>query len=215
MIEWITDFVHLMFTGPVWPSSLLICLLLAYSVLVLTGLADASLDVSDAGMDSGADFAGSAGSIGAATVRWLHLDRIPVFIWISVFGFTWWVLSLVLWDAFDSDRYQPTVVVSLLLAIRNSVIAVGLTKIFTWPMKTWFDASTPYNPEMILGNDCEIATGEATPEFGRAKFKTNGSPLLLNIRTNGETLVKGQLAQIVDFDPETRIYIVQSSSPIR
>lgn len=203
------DFIHLMFTGPVWPASLLICFVLAYSVLVLLGLMDLDLDAPDVS-DGGADFVESGASLGAATIRWLNLDSIPIFVWLGFFGFCWWVLSLGIWALYDQNRYSPDLVPSILLASRNLVIAVVITKLVTNPMRKWFERGSPYRAEHLIGNVCEIDTSEATPTFGRARYRTDGAPLLLNIRTTGETLVKGQQAQIVDFEPTSRIYFVQS-----
>ncbi|XZE53750.1 hypothetical protein SH139x_005517 [Planctomycetaceae bacterium SH139] len=210
MFESISQFLQICFTGPVWPASVLICLLLAYCVLIFMGLADGDFEVADADGDGIAGFADSAGSLGAASIRWLNLDTIPVFIWMSVFGFCWWLLSLLLWEGFDSDRYQPLLLTSVILASRNLVLSVTITKFLTLPMRGWFERSTAFRTDQIVGQICEIETGEATTEFGRARFKTDGAPLLLNIRTTGETLVKGQLAEIIDFDPTARVYTVQS-----
>ena len=213
MFDGVVEFVEMAFAGPVWPATLAILILLAYSVLVLLGLVDADMEGPelDAGGDGAGDVLDSASSLGAATIHWLNLDRVPLFLWIGLFGFCWWIVSLGLWGGFDRYRYEPVLLTSLLLAGRNIVVAVGLTKLGTEPMKRWFEKASPYRPETIVGDYCEIATGEATIEFGRAKFKTDGAPLLLNVRTLGETLRKGQRVQIVGFDPQTRIYTVQST----
>ena len=205
----VMDFIQLMFTGPVWPASLLICFLLLFSVLVLVGLMDLDLNAPD--VSSGSEgFVESGVSLGATTVRWLNLDSIPIFVWMGFFGFCWWILSLGLWASYDQHRYEPQLLPSILLAARNFVIAVVITKFATNPMRKWFERGSAYRPEHLIGNLCEIDTSEATPSFGRARYRTDAAPLLLNIRTTGETLVKGQLAQIVDFEPASRIYFVQS-----
>ena len=77
-------------------------------------------------------------------------------------------------------------------------------------MRGWFERGRAFSIETLVDEVCEIQTGEANVEFGRAKYKTDGAPLLLNVRTRGETLVKGERAKIVDYDPEKRIYIVES-----
>ena len=56
------------------------------------------------------------------------------------------------------------------------------------------------------------ALGEATATFGQAKYSTGGAPLLLNIRTDGVHLAKGDVAIIVAYDTERRIYTVTSAS---
>lgn len=239
MPETLTGLLETAFTGPVWPASVMLGFLLIYAILILVGVADADLenpdfgsgaDLPDAGGggvggggglvgdDGASEVSGSldaVGSLAATTVRWLNLSRVPVFVWMGVFGFTWWVISLVLWEGFDRHRYQPTLLASLLLAARNVVLAVGVTKLATSPMTKWFERNSFYRADRMIGDECEISTSEATPEFGRAKYKTDAAPLLLNIRTTGETLAKGQRVRIVDFDPKTRIYTVQSSEAQR
>ena len=44
-----------MFVGPVWPASVLVCLLVLYTLLGLIGLADFGLDVPDVDIDPGLD----------------------------------------------------------------------------------------------------------------------------------------------------------------
>lgn len=206
-----TEFFEIAFTGPVWPASLLLLLLLAYSVLVFFGMADSAFDPPDIETgDPSVEVSDSMTSLGAVSLRWLNLDRVPVFIWFGVFGLCWWLLSIFLWDLFDSARYEPTSLPSLLLAIRNVVIAAAITKLMTRPMRSWFEKGRAYSAEQLIGEVCEIQTGEANASFGRAKYKTDGAPLLLNVQTTGEILHKGQPAKIIDFDPKKRIYVVQS-----
>lgn len=220
MFDALANLLETSFTGPVWPASVLVGVLLVYAVMSLVGLVDVDLETPDFGGDGGyvgggdaggEHLTGSLGSIGAATVACLNLNRVPLFIWVGVFGVVWWVVSLVMWDGFDQHRYRPTIVTSLLLAVRNGVIAMAVTKFTTGPMTKWFERNQFYRSEHLIGGQCEISTSEVTPEFGRAKYKTDAAPLLLNVRTKGETLVKGQLATIVDFDPQKRVYTVQSS----
>lgn len=225
MFDALANLLETSFTGPVWPASVVLSVLVVYAVLSLIGLVDVDLEAPEFGGD-GAEIGGSEasgdaehlsgslgslGSIGAATVDWLNLSRVPLFIWVAVFGVVWWVISLAMWDGFDQNRYRPTFITSLLLAVRNGVVAVGFTKLATGPMAKWFERNHFYRLDNLIGGQCEISTSEVTPEFGRAKYKTDAAPLLLNVRTRGETLVKGQRATIIDFDPQKRIYTVQSS----
>lgn len=222
MSDALANLLEAAFVGPVWPASVLLGCLLVYSLLSLVGLADVDMEAPDMGdgPDVGGDVSshhlpGSLGSLGAAAVGWLNMSRVPLFMWLGIFGVVWWVISLVMWDGFDQNRYRPTLVTSLLLAVRNGVIAVGVTKLATGPMTKWFERKSFYRPAHLIGGQCEISTSEATSEFGRAKYKTDAAPLLLNVRTKGETLVKGQRATITDFDQQTRIYTVQSSEAQR
>ena len=210
-MEGFRQFLEMAFVGPVWPASVLMLLLLAYALFVLVGLADSSLGLPDMGMgEPDLDVSDTLGSFAAMPFRLLNLDSVPVFLWGSIFGLSWWILSLGFWAWFDSARYEPTVFTSVLLSTRNLVIAVGWTGVITKPMRGWFERGRAFSIETLVDEVCEIQTGEANVEFGRAKYKTDGAPLLLNVRTRGETLVKGERAKIVDYDPEKRIYIVES-----
>lgn len=211
MSTFFRELLELCLTGPVWPASVLLGLLLAYSVLVFVGLADGGLDGPDVDADGFGDFADSTASLGLTTVRWLNLDAVPLFIWASAFSVLWWLISLLLWNQFDQHRYQATWIPSILLTVRNSVLALLCTKYATLPMRSLFERSTALGADALIGKTCEIDTSEATTQFGRAKYRTDGAPLLLNVRTSGETLTKGQRALLIDFDPETRIYTVQSA----
>lgn len=218
-----------MFVGPVWPASILVVLLLLYTILGLIGLVDfgfdvpdldldldPSLDVDVAGMDvpqvdlpDGAhvdvDF---LHGLGAASIRWTNFGRVPVVLWGGLFAAAFWSLSYGLWHTFDSHRHAPDWLPSTLLAIRNVVIAVGITKLVTQPLVGWFVDPPSYNYRKLLGATCEILTSEATNEFGQAKFRTNAAPLLLNVRTDGPPIPKGTEVRIIGFDKQKRIYTV-------
>jgi hypothetical protein len=168
---------------------------------------DANLDALDADVvpvDS--DF---LQGLGAATLRWTNFGRVPVVIWGGVFAVSYWTVTYLLWHGFDSQRYAPTLLPSLLLAARNVVIGVGVTKLLTQPMVKHFVAPPSYTQHTIIGATCEVCTTKATPDFGQAKFRTNAAPILLNIRTDGPHLSKGQEVQIIGFhDKDKRIYKV-------
>jgi hypothetical protein len=227
-----------MFVGPVYPASILVCLLVAYTILALIGLIDFGFDVPDMDLDAGLDLdvdlsldvpdvdvpafdvpdvdlpdgvhvdADFLQGLGAATVRWTNFGRVPVVLWGGVFAVAFWSISYGLWHNFDSNRYEPVWLPSILLSIRNFVIATGVTKAVTQPMLGWFVDPPSYDHKKLLGATCEICTTEATGEFGQAKFRTNASPLLLNVRTDGVHIPKGTEVRIIGFDKDKRIYKV-------
>jgi len=82
------------------------------------------------------------------------------------------------------------------------------TKLVTGPLVPYLSQSPTFSEETIIGEPCVISSGEATPSFGQAKCDTGGAPLLLNIRTDGPTLLKGTVAIIVAYDTERRLYTV-------
>jgi hypothetical protein len=65
-----------------------------------------------------------------------------------------------------------------------------------------------YDDESLVGQTAIISSGEATPQFGQAKYSTGGAPLLLNVRTDGPHVIKGTSVRIVAFEPRKRTYTV-------
>ncbi|TWU17578.1 hypothetical protein Pla52o_51340 [Novipirellula galeiformis] len=214
------DLANRMFVGPLWPASLLICLLVVYTILALIGLVDfgfdlpdVDLDVPDAGIDLpdgemvsvNADF---LQGLGGTVVRWTNFGRIPIVLWGGIFSVLFWGISYWLWHTFDAARYSPDWLPSILLSIRNLVIATGITKAVTQPLLGYFVDPPSYDENHMVGASCEITSHTATPEFGQAKFRTNAAPLLLNVRTDGAHLPKGTEVRIIGFEKQKRIYIV-------
>lgn len=151
---------------------------------------------------------GLLGSLGAFTIRWSNFGRVPVAIWGGIFTLALWGIAFTVWHSFDVDRYSATLLPSILLTIRNAVVAVMITKVFTQPMAGKFDKQPGYDSRRIIGSTAEISSIEASPSFGQAKFRTNAAPLLLNVRTDGPTIPRGTEVKIVDFNPHNRIYTV-------
>ena len=220
-----------MFVGPVWPASILVCLLVVYTLLALIGLIDFGFDVPDVDLDPGIDLdvpdldvpnldvpvdmpdgmhvdVDFLQGLGATSVRLTNFSRIPVVLWGGIFAVAFWSLSYGLWHNYDAERYDPTWLASILLSIRNFVIATAITKGVTQPMLGWFVDPPSYDHRRLLGATCEICTTEATPKFGQAKFRTNASPLVLNVRADGAHIAKGTEVRIIGFDKEKRIYTV-------
>ena len=246
MEEVITDIANRMFVGPVWPASLLVCLMVMYTMVALIGLIDLDLNAPDLDLDAdmsidldapdldlgspdldgvdldvagGSPDIGQAGSfefltgIAATTLRWTNFGRVPLVIWMGVFTVSFWMVSYWLWHSFDSPRYAPTLLPSALLAIRNFVIAVVVTKFVTRPVVGKFQPPPGYNKDRLLGATCEISSITATPRYGQARFRTDAAPLLLNVRTDGAKIPKGTEVRIIDFDPDKRIYTVTEIQP--
>ena len=209
-----SDFLEQIFVGPVWPASVLVCLLAVYVVIALLGLIDLDFGLGEFfEMDSdlspeSVDHGGLLGGIGAATLRWMNLERLPLILWLAVFIVAFWAISYGFWYGFDSRRYEPTLVTSLLLMLRNGVIAVGITKFVTVPLNRIFRPAESYGPSNLLGRHCAVSSVQADARYGQASMPTDAAPLLLNIRTDGEVLPKGTRVEIVDYDADRRVYTV-------
>ncbi|MFG0263284.1 MAG: DUF1449 domain-containing protein [Novipirellula sp. JB048] len=220
MPDSLIDLAHRMFVGPVWPASILVGLLIAYTILALIGLVDLGLDLPevdvpapDVGVDAAAGEivsvdADLAQGLGGTVLRWTNFGRIPIVLWGGIFAVVFWGISYWLWHTFDATRYPPSWLPSILLSIRNFVIATAITKAVTQPLIGYFVDPPSYDERRMLGGSCEIISHMATPEFGQAKFRTHAAPLLLNVRTDGAEIPKGTEVRIIAFQKQKRIYIV-------
>jgi hypothetical protein len=197
---------------PVLPATILMCVLVIWTAL--SALGAVGLDAIDLHADHDLHLPESSGSFGGLTVSWLNLREIPLMLWLGIFGIGWWIVSLVLWAWFDQAQESPSGIITGLLIARNVVITIGLTKAITEPMTGWFKPGEKYAQDTLIGQLCVISTFTATSTSGQAKLKTDAAPLLLNIHTDGETLEKGTLVRIVDYDPQRRIYTVTRATGV-
>lgn len=229
MSESLLQITERMFVGPLWPASILVCLLVVYTLFAMIGLVDFGFDIPDVDIDPGLDVDVSVDmpdvdggvhigghdlleGLGGLTVRCTNFGRVPVVLWGGVFSIAFWSVSYYLWHTFDSVKYGPELLPSVLFSIRNLVIATGITKAITQPLLGQFAEPPSYDQQKILGATCEICA-EATPESGQAKFRTNAAPLLLNVRSDGPHIPKGTEVRIIGFDKEKRIYTVSHLQP--
>lgn len=227
MPESLIELADRMFVGPVWPASILVCLMVGYTLLAVIGLIDLGFDPPDLDLDPGMDMDVSLEGVGlgapdgadvsidflhglgAGSIRATNFGRVPLVMWGGVFTVAFWSVSYGLWHTFEATLFSPPGwFSSSLLTLPNAVIAVAVTKCVTQPMLRYFVPPPKYGHGKLLGATCEICTIEATGEFGQAKFRTNAAPLLLNVRTDGPHIPKGTEVRIIGFDRDKRIYKV-------
>ncbi|WP_404310719.1 DUF1449 domain-containing protein [Neorhodopirellula lusitana] len=168
---------------------------------------DTSVDAS--GHDAHADM---FGGLAAATLKAVHLDRVPLMIWLATFSLLFWVISYLLWFEFDVERYSPIWLHSIALTIRNAVIAVVCTRFLTMPLHRLLVPPVQYHTETLVGDCATVETSEVNEQFGRARYATNAAPLLIDIRTTGEVIPKGSNVRILRYNAQTKTYLVQSEN---
>ncbi|MEM6688098.1 MAG: DUF1449 domain-containing protein [Planctomycetota bacterium] len=229
--------------GPVWPATLMLVLLVMYTSAALLGLVDLDfgspdieapdfdvpdidvpdMDVPDVDMPTvdapDLDVAETGSTLdilqgfGAMAIRATNLGRVPMIIWAALFAVLYWCISYGLWHNYDIRRYEPTLWPSVLLSLRNLVLTVICVKAGTQPLIRFFELAPDYDARYLIGSTCEVTTSEATDSFGQAKYRTDAAPLLLNVRTDGSNLQRGDEARIVAFDPKKRIYTITAITP--
>jgi hypothetical protein len=86
------------------------------------------------------------------------------------------------------------------------------TKLLTQPLRGKFEPIEPDDAEALIDRVGTVTTAEVTPRGGQARFASEASPLLLNVRTVQTVLAKGEQVRIVDYDPDATLYTVERLS---
>ena len=222
------EFLSSLFEAPVFPSTIMLGLLVLWSLttIIIGGLDShiaASWHLHNPFSGGHADGDGlshtishalgdAMGTVVLAPAKWLNLKHLPIVLWGGIFILSWWATSILLWAMIDSlfFRGSSSLVVSLLI-VRNFIIGLLATKLITQPMRGMFDTKE-LDSISLVGKEAEICSLDATPENGQVKYKTDGAPLLLNVRTDGPHLPKGTRVWLTHYDKNKRIYIVSATT---
>jgi hypothetical protein len=204
----ITNFLQVCFSGANLPASVLLTLSLLYSLLAIVSGLDLDILDFDLDMDTEPDLASAVG-VGFVVLRFLNLGRVPFMLWVGVFSVCWWMTSVLFDRLLDNPETRETLAVAFQYGVRNLAVGLLATKVMTPPLRDKFDVKEPNRAQDLMGRECVVTTSEVTDSFGQAEVSTEASPLRLNVRTRGETLRKGDVAVIVDFDKEKTFYFVR------
>jgi len=188
---------------PTLPMSVLLIVCCFYWLMVILGMFD--LDIFDLDLDTEIDASSPIG-IGFVGLRFLNIGNVPLMLWLSVFGLSGWLISMLL-----ANEVTPVEWREIATAIgRNVGLALVATKIITQPLRGRFDPIEPHRSQDLLGQQCVVTSTTASPEFGQARYVTEAAPLILTIRTASETLPRDTVVEIIDYLPERSTYIVKA-----
>lgn len=203
------QFIEGCFSWPSLPATVLLLLICGYWCLVMLGALDMDvLDLDlDIDLDADMDMDSSILQVGFIPLKWLNIGSVPTMLWLSVFALTGWMASRLL--------NSPTPHTSLELAtdglaiLRDTGIAVFLTKCLTQPLRGRFDPKEVNLAKDLIGGNCKVTTSEVTESFGEAEYSTDGAPLKLRVRTEEANLARGDEAVIVGFQREQNVYLIK------
>ena len=140
-------------------------------------------------------------------LAFLNVGQVPVMFVASILVLCLWLGSMM------ANHYLTggSAGMATALIFPNLLVSLILTRYITLPFRPIFRALTNERDEEIavVGQRCVIVTSEATPEFGQAEIKTDGAPVLLNVRTmNDARLVRGDIAVVVRRDSERDFHFI-------
>ena len=185
------------------PAGLLIAILAVYWSLVMFGAID--LEFLDWNFEFSLEGDSGALDFGLVPLRFLNLGTIPVMLWMTVFGFSAWMLSLLIHYRWAPDQADGVVVAEAF------GLAMLVTKLATNPFRSVFEIVEPNRPETLIGQTCTISTLTATSLSGEAHFTSEGAPLILSVRVSDGDLSKGQTTKIIDYNLSDNTYIVSGT----
>ncbi|WP_439879820.1 hypothetical protein ACSX1A_11625 [Pontibacter sp. MBLB2868] len=190
------------------PTAFLVFTLL-YWVIVIFGLLD--LDFLDIEVEAEADLDAD----GISAVTWLNsalaffnLGKIPLMVFLTFLALPFWVLSIL------ANYYlnNGSTLLGAVYLIPCFIAALFISKILTMPFVKLFAALEKEHESAvtIIGQICTVILPANATELGQATVKTNGAPLLLNVKTtHGGAVKKGETALVIDFNNENNFYLIE------
>jgi hypothetical protein len=189
------------------PFTVLLVIVVGYWLLVCVGFLD--WNATDPGMEwNGHGDVSVEGGALQSVLRFIHAGEAPLMAILSVLALCAWAFSVL------ANHYLNPgggLLMAGALLIPNLVISLVLTRVLTKPMRAVFKAlNRDYDEAVpIVGQVCQVITGEVTSTFGQATLETRGAPLTLQVRVDeAERLQRGDRALIIGEDKEKQVFRV-------
>ena len=202
------------------PFTVLLILVVFYWLSVIIGVLDVELfdfdlDIDmDADVDADADMeVGHSGGFLYTVLNLLNIGEVPFMVVVSIAILAAWSISMM------SNYYLNTNMSLLIgtgLLIPNIVVSLIIAGLVTRPLRALFATLEQEETHAkIVGRIGVVTTSEVTRTFGQVEIKTKGSPILVNVRTTDDAVLKkGDYAIIYDEDKEKSVYFVEKHEEI-
>lgn len=190
--------------------TVLLGVVLVYWLLSLIGIVDIdSGPVVEAELHTDADV-DEIGDLASYLVG-LGLNGVPFSVVLSLLVLLSWTLTCLaaMWllPLVPSNLLRlPAGIVVMVVAM---AIAIPVTARLIRPLRGLFVTHTAISNAALVGQTCKVLTATVDENFGRAEVTTRGAPV--NIRVWAETpntLGKGSLARILDYDETDARYLI-------
>ena len=139
--------------------------------------------------------------------QFLNLGEVPLMIVVSFMALSLWLISLILNHYWNNG----SVLCGLLFLVPNLILTCLITGVVTRPFRALFKAlNREYEQhEPIVGRTCIVTTSEANAQFGQAEITTQGAPLLINVRTSEDAVLKkGESGLVIKEDKSKSVYTI-------
>ncbi|GAA5169582.1 hypothetical protein [Viridibacterium curvum] len=208
-----SSFLEVAFSYPTAILSALLLVVIFYWLLALIGLVDFESSSLDIDVDTDAHLDGDAGDISvlASYVVAMGLNGVPFSIVVSLLILISWTVT-----ALFSEwilPWVPTMLFKALVGTAAMIAAVGVAIVMTArivkPMRKLFVTHSATSNASIVGQTCLVLTQTVDERFGRAEVSTNGASINIRVwATTPNTLGKGAVARILEYDPQASRYLI-------
>lgn len=142
--------------------------------------------------------------------------RIPFFAVVSVITFAWWALLMTAQLYLAPWIPLPNWLTGSLLLVGSFLAAIPIAAMLVRPLKPLYaDRGKRAAPLDFIGRACKILTGSVDEKFGQAEVNFDaGSHHVLQVwARTPNTLIRGSSALILQFDPNSKRFEVESYEP--
>jgi hypothetical protein len=190
----------------------LLVFVLLYWLTVIVGLLD--FKTADLHLGGHAHLHADAGHLHGPNADWLNgalaffnLGRVPLMLFVSFVALPLWVGSI-LTNYYTGNTSLLRGLVFLLPLLLASLF---VAKVLTQPFVRLFAALEKDHDggAVALGKVCTVLLPATADHLGQATVRIDGAPLMLNVRTTGGPLAKGETALVIDYDAPRRCYLIE------
>lgn len=200
-----------------YPTAVFTALLgvvLLYWLLAIVGIVDLESSGLDLDLDADTDLHADGTDLStiASYVVAFGLDGVPFSIVVSLVVLVSWFLTGM--AALYVLPWIPTVFLKVVAGtgamLGAFVISIPVTARLVRPMRGLFVTHTARSNHTLVGETCRVLTLEVNEKFGRAEVAVRGAGLNIRIWAKSpNTLTKGALARIVEYDEAGARYLVE------
>lgn len=200
-----------------YPTAIYTALLgvvLLYWLLAIIGIVDLESTGVDLDLDADTDLHADGTDLStiASYVVAFGLDGVPFSIVVSLIVLVSWFLT-----GMASLYVLPWIPTSFLQVVAGTgvmlgafVLSVPVTARLVRPMRGLFVTHNARSNHTLVGETCKVLTLEVNETFGRAEVAARGASLNIRIwAATPNTLTKGALARIVEYDEAGSRYLVE------
>lgn len=187
------------------PTGLLLFVLL-YWLTVIVGLLD--MKTADLDVDGDGHFGHHHETSWLnGALAFFNLGRIPLMIFLSFVFLPLWVGSILV----NYYTGNTSLLLGLVCFVPLFIGSLFVAKFLTLPFVKLFAAMEKEHDggAKALGKVCTVLLPASAEHLGQASVRISGAPLILNVRSTGAALAKGDEALVIDFDEQRRCYLIE------